>query len=202
MPPPSLPVSETAPDRPLRDPQTGALRPGGRSLNPSGRRKAHRNYLKQLIGEHGEKAYDYLAAVMNGEIAIDVLAREPGPHEDAMSAALIPVVRKVPTIRERMDAAQILAEHLNGKPAVSIEADVTHEHSHRVDVRRLSDADLERLESLLAAAEVAEGEIVDVEPLAPPEPLALLEPDAASSPVPVAQPAAIVRPLEEWEIPT
>lgn len=152
----------------LRDPRTGHLLPGTRGINPRGsRRKGHRKYLADLIGEHGELAYDGILRIAQGLETYETLSREPGPDEDIASVALIPKVRKVPSIRERLDAWQILAEHLNGKPAVEIDVSHTVNTEPRRDYSKLSDAELEQLERMLAAAEtnppqIVEGEIVSV----------------------------------------
>jgi hypothetical protein len=161
--------------KPKRDPRTGQILPGGPSLNPRGsRRKGHRKYLAQLIGESGELAYDGILRIAQGLETFETLAREPGPDEDIASVALIPKVRKFPSIRERLDAWQILAEHLNGKPSVDV--DVTHHAGEPVGARdysKLSDAELEQLERFLTmtegarAPEVVEGEIVNVTPHLP-----------------------------------
>jgi hypothetical protein len=166
-------LTESKPVR--RDPRTGHILPGSGGINPRGsRRKGHRKYLAQLIGEHGEAAYDGILRIAQGLETYETLAREPGPDEDIASVALIPHVRKVPTIRERLDAWQILAEHLNGKPAVEI--DVTHNlgETKPRDYSKLSDGELEQLERMLAAAEtqpqIVEGEIVSVSPAKEPTP--------------------------------
>lgn len=152
-----------------RDPKTGALLKGSAPINPGGRKKAHRTYLKQLIGERGEKAYDGILAVAEGRTTIRALAREPGPSEDAHSVALIPIVTKVPSVRERLDAWIFLVEQLNGKATVGIEMDL---HVHDATAPKLdefSDAELEQFERFLERAIPPE----DAEIVTEPEPAAL-----------------------------
>lgn len=161
---------------------------GAPSPNPWGRAapsRTHRAYLRKLIGDKGEIAFDLLWSIARGELSFETLSREPGPNEDTISAALIPKVRIVPSIRERMDAAEILLAHLVGKPvsAVEVEAHVAHEHriGSARDLSKLADADLAQLEALLSKATPARPAgaseaVVDaeiVEPVPEPEPKAL-----------------------------
>lgn len=159
----------------LRDRRTGQILKGSGGVPGAGRpnRRASRRILEELIGEGGEKAYKAILDIAEGRTSIEVLAREPKPHEDSISVSMIPTVRKVPSIRERLDAWTILAEHLNGKPPSSLDitVDDQREPERRPNYRTLSDADLSNLEQLLTKAkgateeELIEGEIV--EPLVP-----------------------------------
>lgn len=152
---------------PKRDPKTGRLLPGHGPLNPSGARvKGHREHLRKLLGENGEKAFDLVWQVANGELAFETLARKPGPNEDAVSAALIPKVLVVPTVRERLDAVQWLAEHLVGKAPAELHVESHSTHAHTVTVRdfsRLSDEQLAQLEAGLVAALPPPSDVVDAE---------------------------------------
>ena len=134
------------------------------------RARNYRETLTKLIGEHGELAYEGILAIAEGRTTIRKLARDPGPHEDRESVALIPTIEVQPKIRERLAAWIFLAESLNGKPRV--EVDVKHRNAgvESIKVERLSDGDLGQLETLLRlAAEnrispTVEAEIVDALP--------------------------------------
>lgn len=146
-----------------RDPRNGQVLKGSGSPNPGGRKKAHRAYLRQLLGERGERAYDAILDIAEGRTSFEVLAREPGPNEDLGSAAQIPIVRRVPSIRERLDAWEFLAEQLNGKApqSIEVEGEITHTHAV-VDVTKLAARKLDELERLLDEAAIeGDGEIVD-----------------------------------------
>lgn len=141
----------------------GQLLPG-HTANPSGRpaRRQYRRAIQKLIGEFGEAAYQTIDDIRTGKECFEKLAREPYPDEDKHSVALIPVIKIRPTIRERLDAAQILVEHLNGKPAIDIE--VAHEHTRTVrNYDKLPDDELEFLEAMLAKAELPSGDVVEGE---------------------------------------
>lgn len=144
-----------------RDPRNGQVLKGSGSPNPGGRKKAHRAYLRQLLGERGERAYDAILDIAEGRTSFEVLAREPGPEEDFASAAQIPIVRKVPSIRERLDAWEFLAEQLNGKApqSIEVEGEITHTHT-MIDPMRLARGKLDELEALLDEAAI-EGEVVE-----------------------------------------
>lgn len=143
-----------------RDPRTGQVIKGSAGIG-GGRRKSHKNYLKGLLGDHGERAYDIALDIAEGRLTFEQLTRKPGAGEDAVSASLIPTVKVVPSIRERLDAAIFLAEQLNGKATVSVDVEHTHTTEGR-DYSRLDDGQLETLERLLseADADVVEGELV------------------------------------------
>jgi hypothetical protein len=163
----STPVN--TPSRPpVRDRRTGHLLPGGGSLNPlgAGIRKTHRAVLERLIGENGERAYEGILAIAEGRISLEVLSREPKPHEDSVSVALIPTVRRVPSIRERLDAWEFLAEQLNGKAVSSIDltARVDAAPPQR-DYARLTDEELAAAERALRKA--VRGDVVDAEIVTP-----------------------------------
>lgn len=84
----------------------------GASGNPAGRPLAFRDHLRKLIGEHGEKAFDIVWEIAQGErTSTKWLAAEGGPVE----------VEAKPSIKEQLDAALGLAEHLVGKPVQSME---------------------------------------------------------------------------------
>lgn len=133
--------------------------PQGTSGNPNGRPKGHKAVLRELIGEFGTKAYRGILDIAEGRTSIKVLAREPGPTEDAMSAALIPIVEKVPSIRERLDAWEFLAEALNGKATQAIDLHASVETANKTDLGKLDDEALVQLEALLARAST--GDVVD-----------------------------------------
>lgn len=165
-----MPITMSKPDqRVVRDPRTGQIQKGSR-LNPSGRTGSRAplwNMLDQMLGENAIEAFVFAANVMRGNVSAP--ARKPAPGEDAASAALIPLVG--PTVRERLDAAQWLAEQRNGRaPAsTSIELAATVEiPGARVDPSKLTDQELEAFESLalkaLDTGEVVDGEIVESEP--------------------------------------
>lgn len=151
----------------IRDRRTGQIQKGSAGLPGAGRpnRRASRKILEELIGEGGEKAYRAILDIAEGKISIETLAREPKPHEDSISVSMIPTVRKVPSIRERLDAWTILAEHLNGKPPSSLDitVDDAREPERRPNYRTLSDADLSNLEQLLTKAKGATEEEIDAE---------------------------------------
>jgi hypothetical protein len=120
-----------------------------------------------MLGANAIEAYVFAAQVMRGQVSAP--ARKPVPGEDAASVALIPLVG--PTIRERLDAAQWLAEQRNGRaPAsTSIELAATVEiPGARVDPAKLSDQELEVFEALalkaLDTGEEVDGEVVDARP--------------------------------------
>jgi hypothetical protein len=136
--------------------------PKGVSGNPAGRPKGHKAVLRGLIGEHGQKGYELIWKIANGELSFQKLVRDPGPAEDAASAAtLIPLVTVVPTIRERLDAAEFLIEQLNGKATATLDVNTTIETSHKFDLSRLDDKRLALLEQTLAVAST--GDVVDAE---------------------------------------
>ena len=148
---------------PPRD-SKGRLLPGSASLNPQGRpkRKALEHYLDMRLGIGAVEAYDLAIKVMRGEISAP--ARRPGPHEDAASASMIPLVP--PTIKERVEAAQWLAEQRNGKAPASVDIEVDDGPRRRMrDLSKLTDAELEAAETLLAKAEIVEGELVSARSL-------------------------------------
>ncbi len=154
----------------LRDPKTGHLLKGTRALNPGGRpsTKANRAILERLIGKGGERAYEAVLDIAEGRTTIETLAREPRPHEDSVAAALIPVVKRAPSIRERLDAWTFLIEQLNGKSPSSLDVSVDGEvrHTSGPEYRALTDEDLSSLEKLLRRAryEAAEEEDGDLVP--------------------------------------
>lgn len=171
-----------------RDPRTGALLKGTAAINPGGRKKAFRTYLKELIGERGEKAYDGILAIAQGKTTIRALAREPGPNEDAHSAAMIPVVTKVPSIRERLDAWIFLTEQLNGKATQGIEMDLNINDATSPKLDEFTDDELDQFERFLERA-IPEPEPVDAE---------IVTEDAPAETVEVPQLTAGLD-LEPWE---
>ena len=91
----------------------------GQSGNPSGRPIAYREYLRELIGKRGEKAFDIIWAIAKGtRTSKQWMSAEGGPVE----------VEQLPSIKEQMGAALALAEHLNGKPVQAMDL----EHSGAV----------------------------------------------------------------------
>lgn len=141
--------------------------PQGTSGNPNGRPKGHKAVLRELIGEFGTKAYRGILDIAEGRTTIKVLAREPGPTEDSMSAALIPIIEKVPSIRERLDAWEFLAEALNGKATQAIDLHASVETANKVDLGKLSEERLALLESVLS--EASTGDVIEgtFEPVVP-----------------------------------
>jgi hypothetical protein len=160
-------VSDDEPKPVKRDPRTGKLLPGTRGIGR--RHKLHRTYLKELIGERGEKAYDAILSIAQGRTTFSALAREPGPNEDAHSVSMIPVVTKCPSIRERLDAWTFLTEQLNGKATVGIEMDVTHTDATSANLDAFTDAELDQFERFLerATPDETDAEVVDVLPALP-----------------------------------
>ena len=152
--------------RAIRDPRTGMLQKGSR-LNPSGRTGSRAplwRMLDQMLGENAIEAFVFAANVMRGNVSAP--ARKPAPGEDVSSAALIPMVG--PTVRERLDAAQWLAEQRNGRAPASSSIELTATidlPGVRVDPSKLTDQELEAFESLalkaLDTGEESEGEIVE-----------------------------------------
>lgn len=128
----------------------------GQSGNPGGRPKAHRDYLRTLIGENGEKALDIFWAMASfTPPSKQDLQRM---REDGEELEL----RYIPTVRERMDAARILFEYLVGKPAQEleitgkdggpIEAQTDVKHEHPISAEQLGGV----LEALSRSGAVAE----------------------------------------------
>lgn len=131
----------------------------GQSGNPSGRPKAHRDYLRKLLGENGEKAFDMLW---------DVATQKPPTREELRERQRLEAegedlpVLQVPSIRERMDAARVLLEYLVGKPAQElevtgkdggpIEAQTDVKHEHPISAEQLGGV----LEALSRSGAVAE----------------------------------------------
>jgi hypothetical protein len=157
----------------IRDPVTGHLKKGSR-LNPSGRNGSRSplwNMLDQMLGDNAVECYVFAANVMRGTASGP--ARKPAPGEDVSSAALIPLVP--PTIRERLDAAQWLAEQRNGRApsTTSLELSGSLELPNvRINPEKLTDDELERLEALtlkaLETGETVDGEFVESPPKALP----------------------------------
>lgn len=84
----------------------------GQSGNPTGRPLSYRNYVRKLVGEHGEKAFDILWEIAQGQRKTTKwLSQEGGPVEVGVK----------PSIKEQHDAAIALAEHLNGRPTQAME---------------------------------------------------------------------------------
>lgn len=135
--------------------------PKGVSGNPAGRPKGHKAVLRELIGEHGVEAYRQIKRIADGELTFEKLAREPTAQEDIASAALIPLVRVVPTVRERLDAWTFLVEQLNGKSTAHVDLHAKVENETRFDFSRVPDALLAQIERGLVVA--SEGEVVDAE---------------------------------------
>jgi hypothetical protein len=159
----------------------GRLLPGSAPVPGTGRPRQHRSYLRELIGQRGEKAYDGILAVAEGRLTFSRLVREPHAYEDAHAVTLIPTVKVVPSIRERMDAWTFLAEQLNGKS--SIEVHVEHTEKGAPDYAELSDDELAQLERSLAKVrrQVASlGEEVEGELLEDAEPRALASSNTSS----------------------
>jgi hypothetical protein len=135
--------------------QVDALDSGrGKRVN----RKGLREYLDLFLGENANEAVFFAVKVMRGEITGP--ARRPGPGEDRGSVAMIPEVG--PTIRERLDAAQWLAEMRNGKAPTSAAIDLSGEVNHTVraavDLGRLSSEQLDAAEKILTAASTVDAE--------------------------------------------
>ncbi len=131
--------------------------------------RARFNALIDLkLGDGGEEALDLVIAVMRGEIVSP--ARRPGPGEDALSYAnTVPLV--APTVRERLDAAQWLSEHRNGKPRQTLDVEGQGVIvAVPVNLSRYSDQELEIAELLLtkgAADADIEGEFTAVDAIEP-----------------------------------
>jgi hypothetical protein len=86
--------------------------PKGVSGNPGGRPRMFRNYLRELVGEYGEAAYDIIWEIARGERK----GKRYIPTRNGVEEVDAP-----PSISEQLGAAQFLAEQLNGKSASSLE---------------------------------------------------------------------------------
>lgn len=74
--------------------------------------------MRQLVGEHGEKAWDILWEIARGDRAGKAwFGSKFGPIE----------VDVRPSLREQMDASLAIIEHLVGRPAVTIAGDADGE---------------------------------------------------------------------------
>lgn len=103
----------------IREPQAAAL-----ALKRSQQARSARAKFNALIdlklGDGGEEALDLVVATMRGELVCP--ARKPSPGEDALTyASTVPMVG--PTVRERLEAAQWLLEHRNGRPRQTLEVE-------------------------------------------------------------------------------
>lgn len=148
-----------------RDPQTGQILKGSRSLNPGGRSRGLRQIIDEIAGDDAHEAMRLLWQLAQGEIVIEKLARAPAPHEDALAAAQIPMVYEVPDFKTRFEAVRLLLAYRHGQPKASV--DVTSAggpvNGHRIDPSVLPDDQLEKLESLLTGA-VVDAEFKETKP--------------------------------------
>lgn len=161
----------------------GRFQTGDSRINRGGRPKKFRKVLEELIGEGGEEAYRELKAIAKGEVSYSKLVREPAPHEDSASAALIPTVKVFPDWKVRADIWKFLVEQLNGKAQSSLEVSgsIEHNHEHSISPETLAGMSTEQLlriernlEAIEAEFEVAEKGLDQVPALeagATPEPL-------------------------------
>ncbi len=127
----------------------------GQSGNPGGRKHAFRGYLKQLLGEHGEKGYDAILAMCKGEATVDV--------EKVDEYGQKSIEKRAASHRERLDGWIFLVEQLNGKSVSSL--DVSAEITHRVesvrDYSKVTDDELTALERTLAKMEATDAEFTE-----------------------------------------
>lgn len=151
---------------PLRDPITGKIiKPisSKREITSTQNRIKVARWLDQLLGDNAIETYLFAIQVMRGQVSGP--ARKPAQGEDAASVSLIPTVG--PTIRERLDAAQWLAEQRNGKSAQAAQVEITGDlnvtETRSVDLDRLTDEELAFMERIQRKLEPAAGETVEGE---------------------------------------
>lgn len=89
----------------------GRLQPGS-SLASNSQRKRLRDLIAKHCGPDAEDVISFFAGVMKGTERVPM--RSPGPGEDSVSYALVPLV--APSIKERMAAGEILAAYFFGSP--------------------------------------------------------------------------------------
>lgn len=138
----------------------GRLAPGSVISRPKNRAPLMK-LIDKWLGEDAEDAIAFLAGVVKGTQTIP--ARAPGVNEDRVSMALIPDV--VPTIRERLQAAEIVMSYRHGLPKahVEISGQVEHSAAPALNYAALSESELAHLEALAQKALPSEAAI-DVTP--------------------------------------
>lgn len=121
-----------------------------------------RYHLKSMIdslafeGDATREYFAFLFDVMRGKAKIKRLAREPGPHEDSASAALIPEIEDVPTFADRMNAGKEINRYYNGNAPTSVDVNVSGVVHQMRDLRAYTDLELDELERLLSKAPMLE----------------------------------------------
>jgi hypothetical protein len=123
----------------------------GQSGNPRGRPPGVARAARKLIGRNGEKALRFLADLMDGKISA---VRLLGADGDVLE-----LKQQLPPVKERRQAAVELLNRACGKAAQPVELSGPNGGPVRttVDLRGLSDAQLDELGALLSAAEAAAG---------------------------------------------
>lgn len=139
-----------------------------------------REYIRKKTGENGEKLYEILWDIATGKLTVEKSVLPPkelrhlADEQDLGSWTEI----SEPTIRERMDAALALMAYGHGKPTEHVQLEATVTNTHRVDLTKCTDEELEALERVAARAlpastsasqDTVEGEIVEPEPAGEPE---------------------------------
>lgn len=140
-----------APRNPVTRDALGRLAPGSIIATKKNRRTLHK-LIDKWLGDDAEGVISFLAGVVKGTERIPL--RAPAQGEDSVSAALIPQVE--PSIKERIQAAEILLAYRHGKPAQGIELSASlgdddgndPEFVSDVDYSKLSDHELAKLEEL------------------------------------------------------
>lgn len=138
----------------------------GRSGNPGGRRKGLTREVRDRFGENGERLVEILAEIVEGTATGCVLGRSMGEP--------VPVQVEA-SVRERLDAAELLLAYGFGKPTQSLElagpggGPIPVEHRAALVLDDLRDADLQQLEQLLTRAlppaqldDVIEGDLLEL----------------------------------------
>lgn len=99
------------------EPGAGTPYKAGQSGNPSGRPKGLARKVREVLGDDdGETIARFLAAVMSGEVVTVTVDEKTGEQKQVRTRA---------NVKERVEAAKLLAERGWGKPAqfVPIEED-------------------------------------------------------------------------------
>jgi hypothetical protein len=142
------------------------------TIGPSGQRigerkqRSFRDAIRRRTGMNGEKLWEILVDIAEGKAWVPRMVKEDG--------TVVMCEPQVPTTSDRVRAAQLVAEHLVGKPVPETEIVRAEGATQELAaIRQLSDAELERRVRAIAVSQMTAGSVEAVLLAPEPEPLGL-----------------------------